>query len=38
MDDEMAIFVWGNKFYVVKNQKMKDGQMAFDYWGFHGTR
>jgi len=38
MSDEMAIFAWGGKFYLLHNEKMKNGQMSFDYWGFHGTR
>jgi hypothetical protein len=35
MKDDMAFFVWGNKFYVVKNTKMADGRMSFDAWGAH---
>lgn len=38
MGEEMAIVVWGNQVYVMKNHKMDNGQMAFDYWGFHGNR
>jgi hypothetical protein len=38
MGEEMAIVVWGNKVYVMRNHKMENGQMAFDYWGFHGAR
>ena len=33
--DDMAFFVWGNKFYMVKNTKMADGRMTFDAWGAH---
>lgn len=35
--EDMLIFVWGNKFYVAKNEKMADGKMTFDYWGIHGS-
>ncbi len=38
MDSDMAFFVWGNKLYAVKNEKMSDGKMSFDYWGLHGVR
>jgi hypothetical protein len=38
MGEDMAIFVFGTKLYVVKNEKMADGMMSFDYWGIHGTR
>jgi hypothetical protein len=38
MDQEMAIFVWGSKFYVVKNEKMPSGQMSFDVWGIKATK
>jgi hypothetical protein len=38
MGTDMALFVWGSKVYLVKNEKMPDGKMSFDYWGLHGTR
>jgi len=38
MPDGMVIMVWGQKLYVVKNEKMPDGKMTFDYWGLHGQR
>ncbi|HMA49041.1 MAG TPA: hypothetical protein VKP60_04755 [Magnetospirillaceae bacterium] len=36
--DGMVIMVWGQKLYVVKNEKMPDGKMTFDYWGLHGVK
>jgi hypothetical protein len=36
--EDMVIMAWGGTFYTMKNHKMANGQMAFDYWGFHGTR
>ncbi len=36
--EDMVIMVWGGNFYMMKNHKMPNGQMSFDYWGFHGTR
>ncbi len=38
MGEDMVIFVFGNKFYVAKNEKMADGKMTFDYWGIHGSK
>lgn len=38
MGEDMAIFYWGNKLYMVKNEKMPNGMMSFDYWGIHSTR
>lgn len=36
--DGMVIMVWGQRLYVVKNEKMPDGKMTFDYWGLHGVK
>ena len=36
--DGMVIMVWGQRLYVVKNEKMADGKMTFDYWGLHGVK
>lgn len=36
--DGMVIVVWGQRLYVVKNEKMPDGKMTFDYWGLHGVK
>lgn len=36
--DGMVIMVWGQKLYVIKNEKMADGKMTFDYWGLHGVK
>jgi len=36
--NDKVFFVWGSKFYYTSNEKMADGRMSFDYWGFHGTR
>lgn len=38
MKDGMLIVVWGQRLYVVKNEKMPDGKMTFDYWGLHGVK
>ncbi len=38
MKEGVAIFVWGNKTYMIHDEKMSDGKMMFDYWGLHGTR
>ena len=38
MKDGMVIVVWGQRLYVVKNEKMPDGKMTFDYWGLHGVK
>jgi len=38
MKDGMVIMVWGQRLYVVKNEKMADGKMTFDYWGLHGQK
>jgi hypothetical protein len=38
VQDGMLIMVWGHKLYVVKNEKMPDGKMTFDYWGIHGVK
>jgi hypothetical protein len=35
MKDDMVILVWGNKTYMIKNEKMPDGKMMFDAWGLH---
>ncbi len=31
--EDMAVFVWGGKFYLMKNHKMANGQMSFDAFG-----
>ena len=36
--DGMIIMVWGQRLYVVKNEKMADGKMTFEYWGLHGEK
>jgi hypothetical protein len=36
--EDMVLMAWGGNFYLMKNHKMSNGQMSFDYWGFHGTR
>ena len=36
--DGMVIMVWGQRLYIVKNEKMPDGKMTFDYWGLHGVK
>ena len=38
MPDGMLIVVWGQRLYIVKNEKMPDGKMTFDYWGLHGVK
>ncbi|GEM_PF-5407359 len=38
MKDGMVIMVWGQRLYIVKNEKMADGKMTFDYWGLHGVK
>jgi hypothetical protein len=34
--EDMVVFVWGGKFYMMKNHKMDDGRMSFDAFGIHG--
>jgi hypothetical protein len=36
--DDMMVIVWGNQTYVIKNEKMADGKMLFDFWGLHGVK
>jgi hypothetical protein len=38
MPDGMLVLVWGQRLYIVKNEKMPDGKMTFDYWGLHGVK